>query len=348
MIHHRTDRAPSHQSMAQSQLNSHSRVCTGSTAMASKIFLSLVTDLFVTWLISLKWCLISFMIGWNDDPTDRMLIAYSPQPSIITYLPPSRNSTSSMHLVVSIRDRLDSVVEVSLSSVIVDRGISIINNLLDGLANSASNDLKNDPVIQLLSSGNQNTVSQILSGVSSAVNGMNDENINQAVASECLCTYHLSLQLPWYVTHRWCTDDNYHSRISHCNWIFSTIIFIVISQCKCIRCISTRTQHSSSSSWLSHHIHRYHQHHQHQQHQTTSISSSSSHSIDQSTDKSSACLYHFDLLLYSLSFIFSSVGDCIRQVSATITSSRSNQDACDIRRSAVHSQNSASDRIESS
>ncbi|CAF4421173.1 unnamed protein product [Adineta steineri] len=57
-----------------------------------------------------------------------------------------------------------------------------INNLITSLQ-SSPNTLTNNPIVQLLSSGDQNTVGQILTAISQQFNQMNSENIDQAVSS---------------------------------------------------------------------------------------------------------------------------------------------------------------------
>ena len=126
------------------------------------------------------------LVGWEDDPSNRMLLGYSSQPSMVTRIPVSGSGAASIHAVVSIRDRLGSATEVSLPATTVEQDASTVNNLIDGLMDGSTDDLKNNPVIQSLSSGNPNTVSQILGSVSGTVNGMNSENIDQAVQSNVL------------------------------------------------------------------------------------------------------------------------------------------------------------------
>jgi hypothetical protein len=48
---------------------------------------------------------------------------------------------------------------------------------------SSSSAITTNPVVQLLSSGNQNTVGQVISSVSQQFNKMNSESINNAVSS---------------------------------------------------------------------------------------------------------------------------------------------------------------------
>ena len=110
-----------------------------------------------------------------------MLISYSPASSIQTRLPVGDRDTSLLHLVVSIRDQLDCVAEVNISSVHIRADTIAINGLIEGMT-SLSSQSTNNALVQLLSSGNQNTVGQVIASVSQQVNRMNSDNINRASA----------------------------------------------------------------------------------------------------------------------------------------------------------------------
>ena len=176
--------------------------------MASKTILSTVVDIKFVSMICM------FIVGRSNDPSDRMLISYSTQSSMNMFLPCNGDTTSIIYLVVVIRDRLDSVIEAPLPSVAIERDTSSVNNLLDGLLGGSSTNLNNDPVVQSLSSGNPNTVSQVLTSVSGAVNGMNEENIQQAVESNFLLFCHFISDLTR--VSRWNTSDNHLSLIVIC------------------------------------------------------------------------------------------------------------------------------------
>lgn len=112
-----------------------------------------------------------------------MLISYSPASSIQTRLPAGDRQTSLLHLLVSIRDQLECVTEVNISSVHVRADTVAINSLIESMT-SLSSQSTNNALVQLLSSGNQNTVGQVISAVSQQVNQLNSDNINQASASK--------------------------------------------------------------------------------------------------------------------------------------------------------------------
>jgi hypothetical protein len=49
-----------------------------------------------------------------------------------------------------------------------------------------STDRNNNPLVQLLSSGSQNTVGQVISSISQEFNKMNNENVDKAVSSKII------------------------------------------------------------------------------------------------------------------------------------------------------------------
>ncbi|UJR18137.1 hypothetical protein I4U23_005037 [Adineta vaga] len=119
------------------------------------------------------------LYGWTNDSTKKMIIAYS---SISTYqvrLPIGDNQTSLLHLIVQIRDQLDCIIELNISSVTVRRDTITISNLINDILNSTTSII--NPIIQLLKTENQNIVGQILTSLSQQLNDINDENIDQAI-----------------------------------------------------------------------------------------------------------------------------------------------------------------------
>ena len=69
-----------------------------------------------------------------------------------------------------------------MSSVTVLPDSAGINDLISNLQ-SSSNQITNNPIVQLLASGNQNTVGQVLTSLSQQFNKMNNENLDKAVSS---------------------------------------------------------------------------------------------------------------------------------------------------------------------
>ncbi|CAF1253004.1 unnamed protein product [Adineta steineri] len=122
------------------------------------------------------------LYAWTTDVSQKLMIAYSSVSSFQVRLPSGDNQTSLLNIAISIRDLLDCVVEVNMSSVYVIVDSVGINDLMTSLQ-SSPNTLTNNPIVQLLSSGNQNTVGQILTAISQQFNQLNSENIDQAISS---------------------------------------------------------------------------------------------------------------------------------------------------------------------
>jgi hypothetical protein len=53
--------------------------------------------------------------------------------------------------------------------------------------NKSLNEMKNNPIIQLLSSGNQNTVGQIMTSISQEFDKVNNQTTEKAISSKVCC-----------------------------------------------------------------------------------------------------------------------------------------------------------------
>jgi hypothetical protein len=118
-------------------------------------------------------------LAWTTDPSKRMIIAFSSISAFQVLLPDGDDQTSLLHLTISIRDTLYCLTELNISSVNVIPDSAGISNLINSLQNSTNN-----PIVQLLASGNQNTVGQVITSLSQAFNQMNSKSIDQAVSSK--------------------------------------------------------------------------------------------------------------------------------------------------------------------
>jgi len=87
------------------------------------------------------------------------MIAFSSESSFKVYLPSGENQI----LIVEIRDQLNCLTKFNLSSISVETDSQLNTNLL--------------------STGNQNTVSQLLTSLSLQLNKRNQQNIDKAVSS---------------------------------------------------------------------------------------------------------------------------------------------------------------------
>ena len=92
-------------------------------------------------------------------------------------------NVSILQLIVIIRDQQDCVMEVDLPTVVVRADSTETDQLLQSLQTS-SNTPSNSPLVQILSSGNQNAVGQVLSSLSQQFNGINTQALQSAADRE--------------------------------------------------------------------------------------------------------------------------------------------------------------------
>lgn len=82
-------------------------------------------------------------------------------------------------MIVYIRDTADCVTVYNLSSMVIQSDLTETLNLMNNIADSSTN-----PLIMLLSSGNQNKVGQVISSVSQQLNTMNDQTTDEVISSK--------------------------------------------------------------------------------------------------------------------------------------------------------------------
>ena len=123
------------------------------------------------------------MLVWTNDITKRQLIAFSFVSDTEIRLPTADDGVSSLNLLVNIRDTLGCITEYNLTSVHVLPDTAGINGLIDSLQVSVSA-ANGNPIVQILTSGNQNAVGQVLVSLSQVFNKMNNESIQTAVSSK--------------------------------------------------------------------------------------------------------------------------------------------------------------------
>ena len=112
-----------------------------------------------------------------------MMISFSFLSTFQARLPVGNAQTSLLHLFIRIRDRLECITEFDLTSIFVRPDSAGMNDLMNSLQSSSTT---NNPIVQLLASGNQNTVGQVISSISQQFNQKNNENMNNAVSSNHL------------------------------------------------------------------------------------------------------------------------------------------------------------------
>ena len=111
------------------------------------------------------------------------MITFSSLPTMSMRLPAGQTNASTLQLIVVIRDQLDCVWEVDLPSVVVRTDSAETDQLIQSLQKS-SNTPSNSPLVQILSSGNQNAVGQVLSSLSQQFNDINTQALQSAADSE--------------------------------------------------------------------------------------------------------------------------------------------------------------------
>jgi hypothetical protein len=113
------------------------------------------------------------------------MIAFSAFSVFQVRLPAGDDQTSILNLIVYIRDQLDCITEYNMSSIIVTPDSVGINDLINAIQ-SSSTGITNNPIVQLLASGNQNIVGQVITSISQQFNKMNSQNLEKAVSSKSL------------------------------------------------------------------------------------------------------------------------------------------------------------------
>ena len=108
------------------------------------------------------------------------MVAFSTVSTVQVRLPAGPANTSMLSLSASIRDRLDCLTEVNLSSVVVVADSSEIDDLVRSVLVSAST---NNSLSQVLASGNQNAVGQVITLLSKQFNQINAQALQTVTDS---------------------------------------------------------------------------------------------------------------------------------------------------------------------
>ena len=111
-----------------------------------------------------------------------MMIAFSAISQFEIRLSPDNANETTLNLILYVRDTLDCVTMVNLSSVTVTTDVQSLNDLISTIQSSSS--LSTNPSIQLLASGNQNTVGQLITSFSQQFNRMHSEQLDMARSSQ--------------------------------------------------------------------------------------------------------------------------------------------------------------------
>jgi hypothetical protein len=125
------------------------------------------------------------VLGRTSNISQPTIIAFSSVSDFQVRLPASDSNTSLLQLSVIIRDDLDCIAEANISSVSVLSDVTGITAMINTLQTSVDG-LTSDPLVQLLSSGSQNVISQVLTSIAQELNLINNENMDTAVSSTFL------------------------------------------------------------------------------------------------------------------------------------------------------------------
>ncbi len=121
--------------------------------------------------------------GYTTDRSNQMMIAFSFVSDFEVRLSCDNDNTSLLNLVIYIRDAFDCITEFNMTSVNITPDSSSISRLINTFQNSP-NSLTTNPIIQLLASGNQNRISQILTSISQQFYQLNSKSVQNAVSSK--------------------------------------------------------------------------------------------------------------------------------------------------------------------
>jgi len=108
---------------------------------------------------------------FSYDSSSKVMIAFSIVSTIEILLP----SGNDQLLIIQIRDQLNCLTEYNLSSLVS------VRSDFESIDNFQSS--TNNPIVNLLASGNQNIIGQVLTSLSQEFNKMNTENVDKAVSS---------------------------------------------------------------------------------------------------------------------------------------------------------------------
>ncbi|CAF1035223.1 unnamed protein product [Adineta ricciae] len=123
--------------------------------------------------------------SWTTNSNERTILGYTSLSSIQLRLPAVNNNiSSSLRISVQIRDRLSCVTDYNMSTVTVHSDTTQIADFINS-AQQQSNirGLTNNPIVQILASGNPNTVGQVISSLSQEFNRINGETVENAAAN---------------------------------------------------------------------------------------------------------------------------------------------------------------------
>jgi hypothetical protein len=116
------------------------------------------------------------------DPSEQMIMAFSSVLQFQIHLSTTNANETTLNLIVHVRDTLDCLTSVNLSSITITTDLNSLKDLIEIVQNPSS--LSMNPAIQLLSSGNQNIVGQLITSFSHQFNRMHSTQLKSARSSK--------------------------------------------------------------------------------------------------------------------------------------------------------------------
>ena len=136
----------------------------------------------VNQLLSSSYTRVS-LLGYATDRDEQTILAFSSVSDFTVLLSSPTISRTLLNLFVTIRDTLGCAISVNLSTVVLTVNVSSMSQLVDQLSHS-KNTLTSDSLVRLLSSGNQNTVAQLVTSVSQYCNRIDEQSVDEALSSK--------------------------------------------------------------------------------------------------------------------------------------------------------------------
>ncbi len=133
-----------------------------------------------------KWFV---FVAYTTDPEKLIMVASTSDSHIQLRLPIGDDDIRSINMIIYIRDMLNAVTQYDIYFIDVLPDLITTNTLVDDLLIGNVTTINTHSMIQLLASGNLNTVGQVLTSLSQTLNGINRQNIETAVfskSSNCL------------------------------------------------------------------------------------------------------------------------------------------------------------------
>ena len=121
--------------------------------------------------------------AWSTDINRRVLLASTFASFCELRLPAGAGNTTSIHIIVQIRDALHCVAKFNLPPVTVMPDRKEIDKLINSLESTNITLDSGNPIIELLASNDPNTIGQVLTSVSQLINDLNSQGVNTAVSS---------------------------------------------------------------------------------------------------------------------------------------------------------------------